>query len=102
MLLAQGVFNAVADGDLAETRSLLQRMRTNLPSARYLHACEYHYLCFMKAAYRSDTSTMKEHAAASLRAAQEAGVVWEEGYAWVACARVRFMHGEHDVAERCL
>ncbi len=102
MLLAQGTFAEVTDGNLAEARELLEQLRSRLPPGAHLLACQYHYLNFMEAVYREDRNAMLEHASAGLRYGQEAGVVWAEGFNWITLGRIRFRRGDHEGAAECL
>lgn len=100
MLAGQGVFAASTGGDPDVAAAYLRRMNASVSRERRLDGVHYHFACFHEATRRDDRNAMREHAAAGLACAIEAGVLWGEVYTRPALAHSLFLGGDVAGARR--
>ena len=97
-LLSQGVYGAMAAGDLAAAKGFLEKMVLVLEGSRRLDACQYHFLSAWYHLLRRDIPQSLHHAEGALRLAVEVGTPFPEALNHLAMAQVLHERGDHEQA----
>ena len=98
-LLAQRGYNALAAGDLDDAERQVAAMRERLDRAPQLDLVHHHLVAGHLASRRGRGGEAREHAAAAVRYAREAGGPYFEALAITCLVQALLEIGDHDEAE---
>ena len=96
LLLAQGVYGALAGGDLQAARDYLRKMSAAVSGSRSLHEGHYHFLAGWEALLSRDVPSALEHARMAL--AMDSGAPYPQALNHLAMALVLHARGEQGEA----
>ncbi len=96
LLLAQGVYGALAGGDLPAARGYLRKMSAAVGGSGSLHEGHYHFLAGWEALVSRDLPRALEHARTAL--AMDSGAPYPQALNHLAMALVLHERGEQDEA----
>ena len=97
-LLAHGVYPCLCRGDLAQARTLLNKMKPVLKSKRYLDISQYHYLTSMYHQLAGDMDLTLKHGQIARELQREVGTPFPHHLVSITVAQALYAIGEDEKA----